>query len=93
MLRVFCGGKLAVEVLRMADGGRENGRARVRDGNTMVMSLGRRCHSKPGTRMRGRGMGEGGGDGMEGFRAGGKEGRGEGGQRTAEGTVSRCERS
>lgn len=40
MLRVFCGGKLAVEVLRMADGGRENGRARVRDGNTMVMSLG-----------------------------------------------------
>lgn len=40
MLRVFCGGKLAVEVLRMVDGVRENGRARVRDGNTMVMSLG-----------------------------------------------------
>lgn len=70
MLRVFCGGKLAVEVLRMADGGRENGRARVRDGNTMVMSLGRRCHSKPGTRMRGRGMGEG-----MGWRASGREER------------------
>lgn len=70
MLRVFCGGKLAVEVLRMADGGRENGRARVRDGNTMVMSLGRRCHSKPGTRMRGRGD-----EGGVGWRASGREER------------------
>lgn len=62
--------------------GSEDGRARmagqVCDGNTIVMSLGRRCHFKPGTRMGGQGD-RGREKGMEGFRAGGKEGRGEGG--------------